>query len=268
MGKFKLACHLIQFAGEQCQNPEKVLREVAEAGWDGAEGMLAGNAEQLVDFATMARRFGLHLVNVRGPGNRSIDSVKYNITLGNNAAEVPMLRRWDWGGDYPSDDDYERAARSLDEIVAFCADYGVKGFHHAHFDTLIETLEDAERLLAAGPDLWLLFDTGHLLLARSDPMRVFQSERLRSRIGHVHLKDFHADNPNTWNHRVHRFDEQGRFAELGKGNFGLDVKAVLNGLEDVGYDGWVSVELDRPYPRRTPAEAARVNREYLRDLGY
>ena len=93
MGKFKLACHLIQFAGEQCQNPEKVLREVAEAGWDGAEGMLAGNAEQLVDFAAMARRFGLHLVNVRGPGNRSIDSVKYNITLGNNAAEVPMLRR-------------------------------------------------------------------------------------------------------------------------------------------------------------------------------
>ena len=101
LGKFKLACHLIQFAGEQCQNPEKVLREVAEAGWDGAEGFLAGNAEQLVDFAAMARRFGLHLVNVRGPGNRSIDSVKYNITLGNNAAEVPMLRRLGLGRRLP-----------------------------------------------------------------------------------------------------------------------------------------------------------------------
>ena len=268
MGKFRLACHLIQFAGEQSQNPEKVLREVAEAGWDGAEGMLAGNAEELVDLAAMAGRFGLHLVNVRVPEYRSIRSVKYNIALGNGAAEVPMLRRRDWGGDNPGDEDFERAARSIDDIVAFCSDHGIKGFHHAHLDTMIETVEDAERLLAASPDLWLLFDTGHFLLARSDPMQVFQSERLHGRIGHVHLKDFHADDPNAWNHRVHRFNEQARFAELGKGNFGLDVKAVLQGLEEVGYDGWIAVELDRPYPRRTPAEAARVNREYLRDLGY
>ena len=219
MGKFRLACHLIQFAGEESQNPEKVLREIADAGWDGAEGMLAGSAEELVDLATMAGRFGLHLVNVRVPEDRSIRSIKYNIALGNVAAEVPMLRRRDWGGDYPNDADYGRAARSIGEIVAFCTDHGIKGFHHAHLDTMIETVEDAERLLAASPDLWLLFDTGHLLLARSDPMQVFQSERLRGRIGHVHLKDFHADDKNAWNHRVHRFNEQARFAELGKGNF-------------------------------------------------
>ena len=29
MSKFRLACHLIQFGGEQRDNPEKVLREVA-----------------------------------------------------------------------------------------------------------------------------------------------------------------------------------------------------------------------------------------------
>ena len=29
MGKFRLACHLIQFRGEQHENPEKVLAEVA-----------------------------------------------------------------------------------------------------------------------------------------------------------------------------------------------------------------------------------------------
>ena len=49
---------------------------------------------------------------------------------------------------------------------------------------------------------------------------------------------------------------------------GLDVKAVLKGLEEVGFAGWVSVELDRPYPPRPAAEAAKVNREYLRRLGY
>ena len=99
-------------------------------------------------------------------------------------------------------------------------------------------------------------------------MQVFESERLRNRIGHVHLKDCHADDPATWDYRTQRFGEQARFAELGAGNLGLDVKAALEALEVVGYDGWVSVELDRPYPPRPPAEAAMVNREYLRGLGY
>jgi sugar phosphate isomerase/epimerase len=38
MGTFPLACHLIQWRGEQHENPEKVFAEVAEAGWDGVEG--------------------------------------------------------------------------------------------------------------------------------------------------------------------------------------------------------------------------------------
>ncbi len=172
------------------------------------------------------------------------------------------------GGSDPSDADFENAARTLDDVLAFCDAHHIKGFHHAHLGTLLETVEDAERLLAAAPSLWLLFDTGHMLAAGSDPMLVFESENLRNRIGHVHLKDCHADDPGTWDYRTQRFGEQARFAELGAGNLGLDVKAALEGLESVGYDGWVSVELDRPYPSRPPAEAAVVNREYLRNLGY
>ena len=49
---------------------------------------------------------------------------------------------------------------------------------------------------------------------------------------------------------------------------GLNDRAVLEGLGQVGYDGRVSVELNRPYSPRPAAEAAKVNREYLRRLGY
>ena len=265
MGKFRLACHLIQFGGEQRDNPEKVLREVADAGWDGVEGLGIESSEQLVEMATLARSLGLHIVNTGGAG---LDRVRFNIALGNDAAEVPSLRRSEWGGPDPSDADFENAARTLDDLLAFCDAHHIKGFHHAHLGTMLETVDDAERLLAVAPSLWLLFDTGHMLAAGSDPMQVFESERLRNRIGHVHLKDCHADDPETWDYRTQRFGEQARFAELGAGNLGLDVKAALEALEAVGYDGWVSVELDRPYPPRPPAEAAMVNREYLRSLGY
>ncbi|MBB14068.1 hypothetical protein CMK22_02295 [Candidatus Poribacteria bacterium] len=267
MSKFKLACHLIQFAGEQNENPEKVFREVAEAGWDGVEGISINSGDHLIEMATLANRFGLHLVNVGGRGN-SIDTIKYNIALGNGAAEVPGLRRSDWGGNYPTELDFKQAAQTLDEILDFCTQHSIKGFHHAHLGTMIETVEDAEKLMSIVPELWLLFDTGHLLAAGSNPMQVFEEPVLRDRIGHVHLKDFHADAPQSWDHRTHKFGEQGRFAELGAGNAGLDIGAILSSLVEVGYDGWVSAELDRPYPLRPPAEAARVNREYLGNLGY
>ena len=53
-----------------------------------------------------------------------------------------------------------------------------------------------------------------------------------------------------------------------RGIWGFDARAALEKLEDVGYDGWVSVELDRPYPPKPPAEAAKSNRDYLRGIGY
>jgi sugar phosphate isomerase/epimerase len=268
VSKLKFACHLIQFGGEEKRDLEGVLRAVADAGWEGVEGLGAADAEELVAKATLARHYGLHAVNVHHAGGDAVQSVKYNITLGNGAAEVPARARRDWGGDRPSDADFERAARSLDDILAFCRQHGVKGFHHAHLRTLIETTEDAERLLVAAPDLYLLYDTGHLLAGGSDPLDVFRSDRLRSRIAHVHLKDFHADDPATWDHRTQKFGEKGRFAELGQGNFGLDVKAVLGQLAAIGYDGWVAAELDWPFPPKSAAEAAKANREYLRGLGY
>ncbi|HIA65711.1 TPA: hypothetical protein EYN98_06520, partial [Candidatus Poribacteria bacterium] len=144
-----------------------------------------------------------------------MDAVKYNITLGNDAAEVPGLGRSDWGGDNPTETDFEQAAQTLDEILDFCDQHNIKGFHHAHLGTMIETVEDAEQLMSAAPKLWLLFDTGHLLAAGSDPMQVFDKPILRNRIGHVHLKNFHANDPQSWNHRTQKFGEQGRFAELG-----------------------------------------------------
>jgi len=268
MGRFRLACHLIQFGTEPHRDLDKVLREVAEAGWDGVEGVPISGCDDLVDVAARARRYGLHVVNAQSSRRVAEDSVRYNATLGNDACEVPALSRQEWGGRSPTAADYQRAARSLDDLLAFCRLHRIKGFHHAHFGTLIETVEDAEALLAAAPDLWLLLDTGHLVACKSDPLRVFRSPVLSNRIAHVHLKDFHADDLAEWDHRTQQYGKQARFAELGQGNAGLDIAAVMKGLEAVGYDGWVSVELDEPYPVKPAAEAARSSREYLRRLGY
>lgn len=259
--KFRFACHLITWGGEQNRDPEKVFKEVADAGYEGVEGISIRSSDQLVEMAKLAAKYDLHLVNVGGPSPEA--SIDYNITLGNKSAEVPACGRGNFGGPNPTDEDFRRAGESLNDIIAYAQKHHIKPFHHAHLGTMIETVEDAEKLLNLAPGLYLLFDTGHLTAARSDAVKVF--EKLGDRIAHVHLKDFTAKDPTTWDHRKSKWWEDGRFEELGKGNMGLNVKAILEGLKRVGYDGWVSVEQDQP-THHSPAETAKVNMEYIKNL--
>jgi sugar phosphate isomerase/epimerase len=262
MSKFKIACHLIQFEGREKTEPEWVLDTIAEAGYEGAEGFSPESPEDLVRIACLAAERGLHIINTGGPTRE--DSIRYNVTLGNGAVEVAACWRDKFGGANPTDEDFANAAETLQDHIALCESYDVKPFHHAHVGTLIETMEDAEKMLAAAPGLYLLLDTGHLTAAGSNALETLWANQ--DCIGHVHLKDFQADDPASWHWPGSKFGEDGRFFELGRGNMGLDVPGVLAALDEIGYDGWVAVELDRSTIGM--AEAAHYNREYLASLGY
>jgi sugar phosphate isomerase/epimerase len=60
--------------------------------------------------------------------------------------------------------------------------------------------------------------------------------------------------------------DYGRFCELGAGNIGMDNAAILRGIVDSGYDGWVFVEHDTHL--RDPLEDLAVSREYIRAAGF
>ncbi len=262
MPRLKLACHLIQFEGREKTEPEWVLDAVATAGYEACEGFAPATADELVAIAALAAQYGLHIVNIGGP--TPADRVRFNVALGNDAVEVPACSKAGFGGPHPTAEDFARAGDSLKDVIAQCERHRVKPFHHAHIGTMIETKEDADRMLAATPGLTLLLDTGHLTCAGSNALETLWAHQ--DRIGHVHLKDFSADDPASWRWPGSKFWEEGRFKELGDGNMGLDVPAVLQALEAIDYAGWVSVELDRASMEM--AEAARYNREYLRRLGY
>ncbi len=261
--KFQIACHAIQWSGEQHENPERIIQVVAGAGYAGIEGLKAETADDVVRLASLCAKYGLHWVNAGGPTPE--ERAKYNATLGNKSCEVPAVKRNDYGGQNPTDDDFKRAAEALMEPCAATKAYGLKPFHHAHLNTMIETPADAEKLMGYCPDLWLLYDTGHMLAANANPMDVF--DIMPDRIAHVHLKDTTAKDPATYKRWECKFGEDAWFEELGKGNLGFDGAAILSKLEDIGYDLWVAVEQDRP-THHSPDETAYVNREWFRSLGY
>ncbi len=114
---------------------------------------------------------------------------------------------------------------------------------------LIETSEQylafAQRIRS--PMLGLNFDIGHMYCVGEDPAAAIR--RLAEHIRHVHLEDIAAS-------RVHR--------HLVPGEGAIDFSACLAALDEIGYRGWVTIEL-YPYAE-DPDSAARTALERIGPL--
>jgi inosose dehydratase len=138
-------------------------------------------------------------------------------------------------------DDREWAAM-LDAIrrcAAIADDHGLRAAFHPHAGSYVEYEDEIERLLD-DTDLTLCLDTGHAAYAGIEPARALVA--YGARIAHVHLKDVRADvverGLGFW-----AALEAGVFCPLGDGV--VDLPAVLAALDELGYDGYATIEQDR-----------------------
>jgi sugar phosphate isomerase/epimerase len=155
------------------------------------------------------------------------------ITLGG-----PFMARQDIRDEY-----YRMMGEFLNSLSEEMKKFGMRAAYHNHLSTLIQDEDDIEKLYdyADKKLVGLCMDTAHLTATGFDPVRFV--EKYSSRILHVHLKDLF----------------RGKFVELGTGK--IDLKAVVESLQNHGYDRWVVAELD--IPKRTAYESAKINREFM-----
>ncbi|HEY7570935.1 MAG TPA: sugar phosphate isomerase/epimerase [Nitrososphaeraceae archaeon] len=114
---------------------------------------------------------------------------------------------------------------------------------------LIETSNDFLEVMKEIKSDWvgLNFDIGHFFCVGEDPVQLVYD--LADYIGHFHLADI-AQN------RIHN--------HLIPGEGVIDFKQVLKAISDIGYDGYITVEL-YPY-QKDPIRAARKAHDYLIDI--
>jgi len=168
-----------------------------------------------------------------------------------------------------SADAFERQLETIAEIAALAARSGIKAGVHPHAGSYIEFADEVERVLkATDPGLvGLVLDTGHALYGGIEPAEAIRN--FADRLTYVHLKDVHPTVLARARHEELGFWDAyraGVFCVLGTGanDFGL----IRAALEDVGYDGWLTVEQDAdPSGASDPRRDAVASLVFLRSAG-
>jgi len=131
-------------------------------------------------------------------------------------------------------------------------EFNVNICYHHHMGTLIQNEVEIDLLMKnTTNNVKLLVDTGHLIFAGIDPMKIYK--KYQSRISHVHLKDIRIKILNKCIKSDLSFLKsflQGIFTVPGDGSYNF--KPLLNNLKKNNYNGWVIVEAEQDPKKYSP----------------
>lgn len=146
---------------------------------------------------------------------------------------------------------------NLSRIRSVCQEAGVKACIHPHWGTMVQNVDEVERVLD-NSTVGLCLDTGHLAAGGADVVALTQ--KYADRVDIVHAKDVHKDMTDkllpgelTWSEGV----KGGMFAPIGEGD--IDFPAIVKALTEAGFDGYYVLEQDIMLDEEPPADGGPRN---------
>jgi len=186
-------------------------------------------------------------------------------------AEVMVLAATTGDDDYNSRPELSEAEwalllKNLDNLESVAREYGVRAVIHPHVGTIVEGPSDIQRVVE-GSSIGFCFDTGHMMIGGTDPVKFAQEHA--DRIGHVHLKDVRravAKRVIDGDINYYTGVIEGLYTPLGQGD--VDMTAILSALKSSGYAGWYVLEQDNvvteePAPSAGPITDAQTSVNFL-----
>jgi len=252
--KIKLACMSLMW-GYDLTNEAMAdwLNDSKAAGYDGV-ATFDRNLLRFVreaDFKNRLAGKGLSLASVDWRVSRDLDGLK---ALCEVMASMGCRHLVALMGESKRPADVQQVADLLNQAGRIALDHGIQACYHNHTNSVGETLQQTEDLLArTDPQVFFGFvDTGHATkdfveYPAAERAAVFL-ERNWDRLRFLEFKDWSPETDlNT---------------EVGAGR--CDYAAVFRILKDKGYSGWITVEQNGPMGSRTRLESATASREFIR----
>ena len=204
---------------------EERIAMAKELGYLGLERLYPTSAEDALRKAAWLKRNGMSFATCNGPTPEL--SIQWSAALGAEYVWAEVQGK--------TLDNY---IRQISEQARIAAKYGVKVAVHNHLGSLVESQAEIERVMKECPDVYLLFDTGHLGVAGGDVKYI--ADTYYDRIVAYHLKGWTwSDTPTAAN-----WWERGYFTGLKQGNLDIDNEYVFKNACRRGFGGWVMIEQD------------------------
>lgn len=154
----------------------------------------------------------------------------------------------------------------LDAFAAYTLSRGVRLAYHHHMGAYVESPDDIDQLMAVtGPDVGLLFDTGHVHFGGGDVAAML--EKHIGRVCHVHCKDVRPNVARMARNSDWSFLKSvlnGAFTVPGDGC--IDFERVLRLLAAKGYRGWLVVEAEQDPAVAPSHKYAKMGYDHIRRL--
>ena len=233
---------------------ERAIREIGEAGYAGVElfdGNLLDYAGRYGELRDTLKQSGVTLVAAYSGANFIFADI-----LGEElariehaagaAAELEAEHLVVGGGAKRAKgrepDDFKRLGAALDLVVEIARKAGLAAHYHPHLSTIVEGPEEVRQIFRH-TSINFCPDTAHLAAAGGDPAQ--QIREFKDRISYVHLKGWQR--------------EPFAFTPLDSGD--LDMAPIVAALNETGFSGWITNELDAWPDPKGGAEASLL---YLR----
>jgi len=216
---------------------ERAIREIGETGYQGTElfdGNLLDYEGRLTGLRKALRAAGVKLVAVYSGGNFIFDDVlgeelnrieraaaaaselgAEHLVVGGGGKRAKGVKR----------EDVKKLGAALEKVVRIAKKHGLAAHYHPHLTTIVEGPAEVRRVFKE-TSIGFCPDTAHLAAAGGDVPAMIREHR--DRISYVHLKGWQR--------------QPFAFTPLDQGT--LDISAVVQALDEVGYGGWITVELD------------------------
>jgi len=271
-----VSCHLITWG----QQFDQALREVEELGFHACEPF---PKDALVyeqhpeEFRALLASYHLRLSALYGGGRFGDPAqrekiIAFNTRLARFLASIGVDRLvFGPGGPRTpggsSEEELHEAVKTINEAARACYDLGVLACVHPHLGTEIEIESEIDTIMELTDPRYVFFcpDTAHLTGAEIDVPSMIR--RYGERMRYMHIKDLRSGvieerrGQKTGVQVVSGTERLPIFCELGRGI--IDYAPIKDALQDVGYNDWITVEID--VSLTTPKESLAICRDYLLD---
>jgi len=164
-----------------------------------------------------------------------------------------------------SDEDWKKLTHGLNELGKIALnDFGMHLSYHHHMGTMIQTIDETDRLLNETKEEYvkLNYDCGHFAFANEDPVKALK--KFIGRTAHIHFKDVRK------NIQEQVYKDNNSFLQAVKlgiytvpGNGNLDMHTLAQIIHQNDYKGWIVVEAEQDPAKANPFEYAQKGYQFM-----